>query len=105
MLFRSGLLKAWQYDKVGELRASRHSLRGDTGHRYDATSRILQTTHALLAGVRQPFAQAANESFGYDPAGNIQDSATQQAMQGSTALSQRGYVRDCFEIMLWEMTK
>ena len=89
-----GLLKAWQYDKVGELRASRHSLRGDTGHRYDATSRILQTSHALLAGVRQPFAQAANESFGYDPAGNIQDGATQQAVRSSTALSQRGYVRD-----------
>ena len=89
-----GLLKAWQYDKVGELRASRHSLQGDTGHQYDATGRILHTQHAPLAGVRQPFAQAANESFGYDPAGNIQDTATQQAVRSSTALSQRGYVRD-----------
>ncbi len=89
-----GLLKAWQYDKVGELRATRHSLQGDTGHQYDATGRILHTQHAPLAGVRQPFAQASNESFGYDPAGNIQDAATQQAVQSSTALSQRGYVRD-----------
>ena len=92
-----GLLKAWRYDKVGELRASRHSLQGDKGHSYDATGRILQTQHAPLAGIRgaqNPLPQAANETFGYDPAGNIQDSATQQAVQSSTALSQRGYVRD-----------
>ena len=90
----NGLIKAWRYDKVGELRASRHSLRGDTGHQYDATGRILQTQHAPLAGVRNPLPQAANESFGYDPAGNIQDGATQQLVNSSTALSQRGYVRD-----------
>lgn len=90
----SGLLKAWQYDKVGELQASRHSLRGDTGHRYDATSRVLQTSHLSLGGIQDPLAQAANESFGYDPAGNIQDSATQLQVQKATALSQRGYVRD-----------
>ncbi len=89
-----GLLKAWRYDKVGELRASRHSLQGDSGHSYDATGRILQTQHAALGSIRSPLPQAANESFGYDPAGNIQDSATQQAVQSSTALSQRGYVRD-----------
>ena len=89
-----GLLKAWRYDKVGEMRASRHSLQGDVGHQYDATGRILQTDHAPLHGVRNALPQAANESFGYDPAGNIQDSATQQAVQSSTALSQRGYVRD-----------
>ena len=90
----SGLLKAWQYDKVGELQASRHSLRGDTGHRYDATSRVLQTSHLSLGGIQNPLAQAANESFGYDPAGNIQDSVTQLQVQKATALSQRGYVRD-----------
>ena len=89
-----GLLKAWRYDKVGELRASRHSLQGDSGHSYDATGRILQTQHAALGSIRSPLPQAANESFGYDPAGNIQDSTTQQAVQSSTALSQRGYVRD-----------
>ena len=89
-----GLLKAWRYDKVGELRASRHSLQGDSGHSYDATGRILQTQHAALGSIRSPLPQAANESFGYDPAGNIQDSATQQAVHSSTALSQRGYVRD-----------
>ena len=71
-----------------------HGLRGDTGHRYDATSRVLQTSHLSLGGIQNPLAQAANESFGYDPAGNIQDAATQQAVQSSTALSQRGYVRD-----------
>lgn len=90
----NGLLKAWRYDKVGELRASRHSLQGDKAHQYDATGRILQTQQGMLAGVRNPLPQAANESFGYDPAGNIQDSATQQAVQNSTTLSQRGYVRD-----------
>ncbi|MBF5006797.1 RHS repeat-associated core domain-containing protein [Diaphorobacter caeni] len=89
-----GLVKAWRYDKAGELRASRHSLQGDTAHQYDATGRILQTQHGALQGVRNALPQAANESFGYDPAGNIQDSATQQAVQRSTALSQRGYVRD-----------
>ena len=89
-----GLLKAWRYDKVGELRASRHSLQGDKGHSYDATGRILQTQHGALGSIRSPLPQAANESFGYDPAGNIQDSTTQQAVQSSTALSQRGYVRD-----------
>ena len=47
-----GLLKAWRYDKTGELRASRHSLQGDKGHSYDATGRILQTQHAPLAGIR-----------------------------------------------------
>ena len=89
-----GLLKAWRYDKVGELRASRHSLQGDSGHSYDATGRILQTQHAALGSIRSPLPQAANETFGYDPAGNIQDNATQQAVHSSTALSQRGYVRD-----------
>ena len=89
-----GLLKAWRYDKVGELRASRHSLQGDKGHSYDATGRILQTQHGALGSIRSPLPQAANETFGYDPAGNIQDNATQQAVHSSTALSQRGYVRD-----------
>ena len=85
----NGLIKAWRYDKVGELRARRHSLQGDSGYQYDATGRILQTAHANLPGIRNPLPQAANESFGYDPAGNIQDSATQQAMQGSTARNTR----------------
>ena len=85
----SGLLKAWKYDKSGELRA-RHSLKGDTGHTYDATGRILHTQHASLADVRNPIAQAANESFGYDPSGNLQDSATQHAINSSTAHPQRG---------------
>lgn len=89
-----GLVKAWRYDKVGELRASRHSLNGDTGHQYDATGRIMRTEHGALAGARNSLPQAANESFGYDPAGNIQDSATQQVVQSGTVLSQRGYVRD-----------
>ena len=56
--------------------------------------RILQTQHGALGSIRSPLPQAANESFGYDPAGNIQDSTTQQAVHSSTALSQRGYVRD-----------
>ncbi len=82
---------------MGELRASRHSLQGDSGHNYDATGRILQTQHAALGSIRSSqnqLPQAATETFGYDPAGNIQDNATQQAVQSSTALSQRGYVRD-----------
>ena len=89
-----GLVKAYAYDKTGELRQTRHSLQGDTAHQYDATGRILQTQHGALQGTRSTLPQAANESFGYDPAGNIQDPATQQAVRNSTALSQRGYVRD-----------
>ncbi|MPM59790.1 hypothetical protein SDC9_106636 [bioreactor metagenome] len=77
------------------MRASRHSLRGDTGHQYDATGRILQTRHAVLGGVGSTFAQAANESFQYDPAGNILDPLPASALGGATQqASQRGYVRD-----------
>lgn len=85
------LLKQYQYDKTGELIGSRHSHQGATAYRYDATGRVLQKHQQTLSGAHQT---AANESFGYDPAGNIQDAATQQTVQNATALSQRGYVRD-----------
>lgn len=51
-------MKAYAYDKVGELRQSRHSLRGDTGHRYDATGRVERTVH-------QPFAGAGTQPNGF----------------------------------------
>ena len=85
-----GLMKAYAYDKVGELRQTRHSLQGDTAHGYDATGRIERST-------RQPFAghsTAPSEAFQYDPAGNILDGATQQALSARTQHPQPGYVKD-----------
>ena len=85
-----GLMKAYAYDKVGELRQTRHSLHGDTAHGYDATGRIERST-------RQPFAghsTAPSEAFQYDPAGNILDGATQQALSARTQHPQPGYVKD-----------
>ena len=85
-----GLMKAYAYDKVGELRQTRHSLHGDTAHGYDATGRIERST-------RQPFAghsTAPSEAFQYDPAGNILDGATQQALSARTQHPQLGYVKD-----------
>lgn len=87
-----GLMKAYAYDKVGELRQTRHSLHGDTAHGYDATGRIEKST-------RQPFAKASlpaanSETFQYDPAGNILDNATQQAISQRTQHRQAGYVKD-----------
>ena len=87
-----GLMKAYAYDKVGELRQTRHSLHGDTAHGYDATGRIEKST-------RQPFAKASlpaanSEVFQYDPAGNILDNATQQAISQRTQHPQAGYVKD-----------
>lgn len=87
-----GLMKAYAYDKVGELRQTRHSLHGDTAHGYDATGRIEKST-------RQPFAKASlpaanSETFAYDPAGNILDNAAQQAISQRTQHRQAGYVKD-----------
>ena len=45
-----GLMKAYAYDKVGELRQTRHSLHGDTAHGYDATGRV----EKLTASARRP---------------------------------------------------
>ncbi|SOD26337.1 RHS repeat-associated core domain-containing protein [Variovorax sp. YR752] len=70
-----GLMKEYSYDPVGELRQSRHSLQGTTGHRYDATGRIEETLRSAAAN---------SERFAYDPAGNLLDAS-------STA---PGYVRD-----------
>ncbi|MBF5004445.1 RHS repeat-associated core domain-containing protein [Diaphorobacter caeni] len=89
-----GLLKAWRYDKVGEMCANRHSLHGDTGHQYDATGRILQTRRAVLGGVGNALAQAANESFHYDPAGNILDPTPGPVGSTAPQAPQRGFVRD-----------
>jgi YD repeat-containing protein len=83
-----GWMKAYAYDKVGELRQSRHSLNGDAAYRYDATGRIEQAR-------KQAFGQAANsEHFQYDPAGNILDSATQAFIASRTRHTHIGYVRD-----------
>ena len=88
----NGLMKAYAYDKAGELRQSRHSLQGDIAHRYDATGRIEETRRA-------PFAQAAkqtapSERFQYDPAGNILDNQSQAALAKRTQHLQGGYVKD-----------
>lgn len=68
-----GLMKEYSYDPVGELRQSRHSLQGTTGHRYDATGRIEESVRSA----------ANSERFAYDPAGNLLDASTAP-----------GYVRD-----------
>jgi len=66
-------MKEYSYDPVGELRQSRHSLQGTTGHRYDATGRIEESVRSA----------ANSERFAYDPAGNLLDASTAP-----------GYVRD-----------
>ncbi|WP_395316617.1 RHS repeat-associated core domain-containing protein [Variovorax sp. UC74_104] len=70
-----GLMKEYSYDPVGELRQSRHSLQGTTGHRYDATGRVEESVRSAAA--------ANSERFAYDPAGNLLDASTAP-----------GYVRD-----------
>ena len=91
-----GLMKAYAYDKAGELRQSRHSLRGDTGHRYDATGRIEQTLRQPFANTptRQGDPAANSETFQYDPAGNILDNQAQAELRNRTQHLQEGYVRD-----------
>ena len=91
-----GLMKAYAYDKAGELRQSRHSLRGDTGHRYDATGRIEQTLRQPLAttAIRRGDPAANSETFQYDPAGNILDNHRQAELAQRTQHLQEGYVRD-----------
>ena len=91
-----GLMKAYAYDKVGELRQSRHSLRGDTGHRYDATGRVEHTVRQPFAGTPTSQGQPAahSEAFQYDPAGNILDNQSQTALANRTQHQQAGYVRD-----------
>ncbi|RYH64229.1 MAG: hypothetical protein EON54_06795 [Alcaligenaceae bacterium] len=89
-----GLMKAYAYDKVGELRQSRHSLRGDLGHRYDATGRVEQTLRQPFAGSPPAMAAANSEDFRYDPAGNILDSQSLAMLANRTQHLQEGYVRD-----------
>lgn len=88
-----GLMKEYSYDPVGELRQSRHSLQGVTGHRYDATGRIEETVRTPLPRARSAIGEAASnhERFAYDPAGNLLNAAS----SGNT-LPERapGYVRD-----------
>ncbi|MCL2490600.1 MAG: DUF6531 domain-containing protein, partial [Propionibacteriaceae bacterium] len=83
-----GLMKAYAYDKTGELRHSLHSLHGNAAYQYDTTGRINQRVSEDFSG------GIGTEVFGYDPAGNIQDSATRLAAERATAGSQRGYVKD-----------
>jgi RHS repeat-associated protein len=90
----TGLLKAWQYDKVGELLLTRHSLQGARGYQYDATGRIEQTQRARLPGSTGSLLLAANEAFHYDPAGNLQDSTTLQQLSQRTQHKQSGYIKD-----------
>ena len=93
-----GLMKAYAYDKVGELRQSRHSLHGDIAHQYDATGRIEHTVRQLFGAGKTPHqaqpAAANNEHFQYDPAGNILDNQAQAALRKRTQHLQEGYVRD-----------
>ena len=93
-----GLMKAYAYDKVGELRQSRHSLRGDIAHQYDATGRIEHTVRQLFGTSQTPHPTqqnaANNERFQYDPAGNILDNQAQAALRNRTQHLQEGYVRD-----------
>ncbi|WP_168797388.1 DUF6531 domain-containing protein, partial [Lampropedia aestuarii] len=90
----TGLLKTWQYDKTGELRLAQHSLQGARGHQYDATGRIEHSQRLRTAGSTGTLAQAANERFDYDPAGNLQDPALAQAARAPNQPAQRGYVQD-----------
>lgn len=86
-----GLMKEYSYDPTGELRQSRHSLRGTAGHRYDATGRIEETARMPLPPATQAVNGAANqERFAYDPAGNLLDASLASAPRGEM----RGYVRD-----------
>ncbi len=93
-----GLMKAYAYDKVGELRQSRHSLRGDIAHQYDATGRIEHTVRQLFGTSQTPHLTqqnaANNERFQYDPAGNILDNRRQGELAQRTQHLQEGYVRD-----------
>ena len=93
-----GLMKAYAYDKVGELRQSRHSLRGDIAHQYDATGRIEHTVRQLFGTSQTPHPTqqnaANNERFQYDPAGNILDNHRQAELAQRTQHLQEGYVRD-----------
>ena len=84
----SGLLKAYQYDAVGELKQSLHSHKGRSQFNYDAVGRINQTQRQSING------QTQAEQFTYDPAGNLLDQllSSQAAPQGQ-ARSQ-GYIRD-----------
>ena len=67
-----GLIKAYIYDKAGELRRVRHSARGDTLYAYDATGRITNKATSVNT--------ISNETFAYDPAGNLLDPSSQMAL-------------------------
>jgi RHS repeat-associated protein len=84
----SGLLKHYQYDRVGELREVRHSHKGRSSHRYDATGRIEHTLRTTPAG------QSQHEQFAYDPAGNLLDRLAQSAGGADGQTGTRGYIRD-----------
>ena len=81
-----GLLKAYIYDKAGELRRVRHSSQGDTLYAYDATGRITNKATSVNT--------ISNETFAYDPAGNLLDPSSQMALSRRTQHPQAGYVRD-----------
>ncbi|MFA9950021.1 RHS domain-containing protein [Dentiradicibacter hellwigii] len=81
-----GLLKAYIYDKAGELRRVRHSSQGDTLYAYDATGRITNKATSVNT--------ISNEAFAYDPAGNLLDPSSQMALSRRTQHPQAGYVRD-----------
>mgnify|MGYP000982835097 CR=1 FL=1 len=81
-----GLIKAYIYDKAGELRRVRHSSQGDTLYAYDATGRITNKATSVNT--------ISNEAFAYDPAGNLLDPSSQMALSRRTQHPQAGYVRD-----------
>jgi RHS repeat-associated protein len=94
-----GLMKSYSYDLTGELRNVQHSINGRTQHRYDPVGRIQETLHAARAtqvGGSNPIQQSnttQNESFGYDPAGNLLDEVAGRAPNVTQGQNQ-GYIRD-----------
>ncbi len=81
-----GLVKAYGYDPVGELRHGRHSLQGAFAHRYDATGRVEESVRMPFGPAGQATRSAAHhERFAYDPAGNLLDaSLASEAARGGT---------------------
>jgi RHS repeat-associated protein len=99
----NGLMKSYNYDLAGELRSAQHTIKGRTEHRYDTTGRIEETvrTRKADASAANDTTSAAvnrNESFGYDPAGNLLDEIAARALSAgslsTTSGSSRGYVQD-----------
>jgi RHS repeat-associated protein len=61
------IARQYQYDPVGNLVGMRDSLRGDSHYRYDALDRILAATKNRPASPQA----TAQETFSFDPAGNL----------------------------------